>query len=402
MTQQWQQQGLPTRGPAAHSQRLDHRLQIQAAGIEAVFERHDLAAQVAGGQLEAERTRFIVHGQLPAGRETLRELEQDLVDSLNVHRVHIAQENGALYVEVDQGQPPAISLLDILQRIAPLPPYVAALGWTTEDRPLLFNLAAEDSTHILLAGAPGAGKTALLRTIALSLALHNRQSEIQMLFIDPDLPGSDAGGLGLHAMQYLPHVLAGLVTQTEDIADVLTFLEDEMGYRTDHHIWQPRIVVIVDRLAALLREDEGPIRKALHALLLRGPGAGIHFALSTRRPQDAGLRQALPRRALLRVAGHLSDSEEAQAALRVPDTGAEHLLGRGDFLARVGDNTVRFQGAYVDEYDLHLCLDRLHRHRPPAMVARPLDTRERLAQTADSTEEDTFFYDGSQITWAES
>ncbi|MFW5943005.1 MAG: FtsK/SpoIIIE domain-containing protein [Chloroflexota bacterium] len=401
MTQQQQQQEpLPTRGPQARAQRLDHRLHIQAAGIEAVFERHELAAQVAGGQLDAHCTRFVLHGDLPTRRQTLRELEQDLADSLNVRRARVVQENGAFYVELEQGQPPAVGLLDLLQRTAPLPPYVAALGWTTDERPLLFNLAAEDSTHMLLAGAAGAGKTTLLRTIALSLALHNRQSEVQMLFIDPDTPGSDAGGVGLHAMTYLPHVLTGLVTQIEDVADVLAFLEDEMGYRARHRIWQPRIVVFVDRLASLLQEDEGPIRQALHGLLLRGPAAGIQFALSTRRPQDAVLRQALPRRALLRVAGHVSNAEEAQAALRAPDTGAEHLLGRGDFLARVGESTVRFQGAYVDEYDLHLCVERLHRRRPPALVARSLNARERLAQVADGASGETFFYDGSQITWA--
>jgi DNA segregation ATPase FtsK/SpoIIIE-like protein len=46
---------------------------------------------------------------------------------------------------------------------------------------------------MLIAGAPGAGKTVLARTMALSLAMLNRQWRVQLVLIDP-------GGQGFAAL----------------------------------------------------------------------------------------------------------------------------------------------------------------------------------------------------------
>jgi S-DNA-T family DNA segregation ATPase FtsK/SpoIIIE len=51
--------------------------------------------------------------------------------------------------------------------------------------PLLLRLPSPEVAHVLVAGTTGSGKTALVRSMALSLAMHNRLGEVQMVFIDP-------------------------------------------------------------------------------------------------------------------------------------------------------------------------------------------------------------------------
>jgi hypothetical protein len=48
---------------------------------------------------------------------------------------------------------------------------------------------------------------------------------------------------------------------------------------------------------------------------------------------------------------------------------ASRLAGYGDFLVHAQGTRLRFQSAYLDDYDLRLCLDELQGHRRPTLVA---------------------------------
>ena len=58
---------------------------------------------------------------------------------------------------------------------------------------------------------------------------------------------------------------------------------------------------------------------------------------------------------------------------------ATTLLGEGDFLAPDNSRRVRFQAAYIDDYDLHMGLSHLYQKRP-ILLARPLNNRVKLNQ----------------------
>ena len=397
------------------SPRLAHRLEIQAASIEEVLLQHLGAGQVLGGELRDEaHTRFEVDAPLPLQREELLELQEDLADNLNVPQVEINHERGRIFVDITQAQAPPVNLLELVEQLPAqnrrangrgfsLPSPIATLGWAEDERPVQLNLADPDTGHVLIAGGRGAGKTSLLRSCAVSLALHSRQSQVQMLFIDPELPGRGGRGSGLHAMQYLPHVLSALITQPEDAAEVLAFLQEEMVHRRRNGVLLPRIVVFIDRLDALLEEGDGHIRRPLHRLLNDGAAAGIHLLLSTRKPQAQAISQLFSGRMLLRIVGQVDTEAEARAATGVSDSGAHKLLGRGDFLAWDGRSAVRFQAAYIDEYDLHLCLEQLHRDRPPALLARPANIRTHHTPTQNGAPSNNqiFRFDGHSVEWGE-
>ena len=93
---------------------------------------------------------------------------------------------------------------------------------------------------------PGAGKTMLLRALALSLALGNKQSQLQLVVIDQLDSDGEAPEKGeLYPLEFLPHLVTPLVKRLEDAVDALNFLVGEMNYRREQKITTPAIVVLV-------------------------------------------------------------------------------------------------------------------------------------------------------------
>ena len=83
-------------------------------------------------------------------------------------RVAIRRYDDALVVHC------AVRLLPLARRVAEIaPPCTATLGSDVGGSPLLLRLDAPEVGPTLVSGEAGAGKSALLRSMALSLALHN-------------------------------------------------------------------------------------------------------------------------------------------------------------------------------------------------------------------------------------
>ena len=387
------------------NERLRHRLEVQASEIEEALARQAVHAQVEGGKAGPQSVSFMASGCEPIDTRTWNELRADLEDSLGVPWITLAMQREKLQITV--GRAATLDLLELLDHKLSLPAGVAALGWSTEDRPLLLNLNDEAVGHVVFLGGHAAGKTAVLRTAAVSLALSSRQSHVQMLFINPESAEPEASpGPGLSALHYLPHALTAVVTQLEDIAEVLTFLVDEMAYRRSHAVRLPRIVVFVDGLETLLQDGDAPVCGPLMSLLTDGSYSGIHLILATQPVQPGpknGLADLLALKPVLRIVGKVRDPKEAQAVMLLPESGAENLNGRGDFLILREDQAVRFQSAFVDSYDLYWCLDSLQRNRPPALLARPTAAQPvPISVHRDEADGLVFSFDGRRIEIEES
>lgn len=363
--------------------RIQHRLEVQSMGIERIFLRHNIPAEVRGGQVNQTTTTYRLQTQLSSGLNRLRILANDLKLAFGASTVQIEQMGEEWEVEVANPETAPVALLDLLESLPDLPPGVAALGLSEDTRPVLLNLFSEDTAHVLIMGGPQAGKTALLRTFALSLALTNKQSQIQLVLIEPTLSNIaiEQPSSSLAPLAYLPHVLSATITEQEDIIESLEFLIGEMTYRRKQSVALPRIIVFVDRLADLLEMGDKRIKDNLTQLLHTGARAGIHIVASTRRPEAHVIHDLLKTTAPVRIVGQVANETLAQSATGQADSQAEALLGQGDFLAVTGEATVRFQSAYIGDYDLHLCLDDLHRQRPPALVAQQFDPRPVLPPT---------------------
>jgi S-DNA-T family DNA segregation ATPase FtsK/SpoIIIE len=386
-------------------ERLRRQLEVQSQQIERVFSRHELPAQVAGGTVGSGAVDFNVQA-LATGLAHLRALKRDLVAALRVPEVHLERENGRLHVYVDRPEDPPVALLDLLSWLPESPPVTAALGVTDDGRPVLLDFLQDDVTHVLVAGQAEAGKTVLLRTIAMSLALTNKQSQLQLLIIDPETTAAAAAHSQLEPLRYLPHLLADVIYDGKEAADALDFLVQEMDYRQQQEVVAPTIVVLIDKVDVLLQAGGQAAADAVLRLAQRGAGAGIHLVLSTQRPGTNVLGKLLKANLSVRLVGLVADEAAARAAAGISGTQAELLLGQGDFLAVTDPVITRFQAASIGDYDLHWCLEELYRKRPPALLARPFNIRTTLPEeertVADSTAgSQTFSFDGEVISLVE-
>ncbi|VAW43019.1 DNA translocase FtsK [hydrothermal vent metagenome] len=352
-------------------ERLRHQLEIQSRQIERVFSSHQVSARVAGGQVETQSIRFELQSHLESGLHRLRGLKQDLLGALGVTDVSLVKDTqGQWRLDIVRPHEPPVALLDLMPMLPDLPENTAVLGLDEEGAPLLLPLSDPDMTHVLVAGADAAGKTSLLRTIAVSLAMNNRQSKFQLLVIDPDRKGKQ--NRQLTPLKFLPHLLTPVITEPAEAVHTLQLLSDEMHHRLKQEMIWPTIVALIDNLDSLFENVAPELQTSLAELLQRGAEAGIHLIIGTSKPATGWLSNIMQANLPLRLVGRVNNGAESLAATAVVDAEADCLLGEGDFLAVTDGSSHHFQAAFIGNYDLHLTLSTIHRNRPQPLLAQPL------------------------------
>ncbi|WP_420642267.1 FtsK/SpoIIIE domain-containing protein [Candidatus Leptofilum sp.] len=352
-------------------ERLRHQLELQSRQIERVFSTHQVPTRVAGGQVQTQSIRFDLQSHLESGLHRLRGLKRDLLSVLGVSDVSLVKDEvGQWRLDIVRPHEPPVALLDLLPLLPDLPESTAVLGIDEEGAPLLLPFADPDITHALLVGVDGAGKTAMLRTMAVSLAMTNRQSKLQLLVIDPERPGGPADELA--PLMYLPHLLSQVIVEPTEALRTLQILVDEMHHRLKHQTLLPTIVTLIDNVEALFPASPTDLQAALAELLQRGAEAGIHLVLATSQPTAEWLSNVMRANLPLRLVGAVRDEAESLAGTAVVGAEAHSLLGEGDFLAVADGSQVHFQAAFIGNYDLHLTLETIHRNRPQPLLAQPL------------------------------
>ena len=194
-----------------------------------------------------------------------------------------------------------------------LPTLKVPLGQGLDGSPVVVDLAS-DGPHALVAGTTGSGKSELLRTLVVALALQNSPAELSLLLIDYK------GGSSLGSCAGLPQV-TGLVTDLDPhLAErVLVSLQAELTRR--EHVLQaagardirehqgpglPRLVVVIDEFR-VLAEEVPQVMEGLVRVAAVGRSLGVHLVLATQRP--AGV-----------VGGDLRANVNLRIALRVRDS----------------------------------------------------------------------------------
>jgi S-DNA-T family DNA segregation ATPase FtsK/SpoIIIE len=331
-------------------------LEYQADQIELVLASHHVPARVTGGLVTPRWIRFELAAALEARVSQISNLSEELALRLGSRNCRVSRQGGTIQVEVPREDPGTVSLLPLCRRLPQIPPYSAVLGLDEEGTPLLLCLAAPDVAHVLIAGTTGSGKTALARAMALSLALANRQARVQLLLVDPK-------GRGLGPLAGLPHLLRPVVSQVDEAMAALRDLGREMERRDRLGISEPRIIVFIDELADLLQGmGEARLAPTLTRLLARGREAGIHVVGCTQKPTAACIGGLVKANFPVRLVGSVASPEDAKVAAGIRATGAEKLLGRGDFLLVAHGEVVRFQAAFVSPKEIVTAIEELRRN----------------------------------------
>jgi S-DNA-T family DNA segregation ATPase FtsK/SpoIIIE len=238
----------------------------------------------------------------------------------------------------------------------------AVLGLDHEGVPLLLRLPSPNVAHVLIAGTTGSGKTALARTVVASLVWHNSQRALQVVLVDPK-------GRGFSPFAGLPHLAHPVITDVEEAAEVLGWLVEEMEARDAQGRCEPRVVVAVDELADLVQVGGRAVEQQLVRLTQRGREAGLHLVACTQRPAAAVIGGLMKSNFPVRLVGAVASPEDAKVATGLGGTGAERLLGQGDFLVVAKGQVTRMQAAYVREADSGALVAELQAGVRPALAA---------------------------------
>ena len=242
-------------------------LEMQANQIEAVLAQHKVAGHVRGGTVTPRFVRFEIVTEMGAKISKVTSLADEIALALDKRQARIFREGGSIQVEVPRSQSDPVRLLPLCGQLRQVPGVTAVLGLEQTGAPLLLRLASPDVAHVLIVGTTGSGKTALARTLLASLAMYNRQSQVQLVLIDPK-------GRGFAALAALPHTLGGVVSTAEAAIERLRWLVMEMERRDREQISRPALIVAVDELADLLQSGGAAVEAMLTRLAQRGPRGG--------------------------------------------------------------------------------------------------------------------------------
>ncbi|MFF3572319.1 type VII secretion protein EccCb [Nocardia jiangxiensis] len=242
------------------------------------------------------------------------------------------------------------------------------IGVVGPDEPIMLDLEriADGGTgpHGLVAGATGAGKSELLRTIVLGLALRHGPERVSFLLVGvddratfeplaclPHVAGHVRGAKrDLYLLQRLQAVLAGEITERQ------RYIGDECPYRTIDEYEaaraagvslpvMPALVIVIEEFMDLVA-GTSTFAEMLVRIGRLGRSLGIHLLLGTQRPDEWQLRDLdsyLSYRIVLRTFSF------AQSNLLLKTAAAYHLPripGYG-YLRTSGGIATRFRAAFV-------------------------------------------------------
>jgi S-DNA-T family DNA segregation ATPase FtsK/SpoIIIE len=315
-------------------------LEHQAERIEMVLASHKVTSHVCGGTVTPRFVRFELLPTVDTKVSRIKGLAEEIALSLGIPSCRVSRQNGRINVEIPRQKPGTVHLQPLCRRLAEIPPCTAVLGLDEDGTPLLLRLPSADVAHVLIAGRTGSGKTALARSMIASLAMYNRLGQVQLVLIDPK-------GRGFTPFASLPHLLYPMVEDVEEASQVLERLVGEMERRDQDKVTQPQIVVFVDELADLMMVGGKEVEHTLTRLLQRGRGAGIHIIACVQKPTVAIIGSLVKSNFPVRIVGSVASPEDAKVASGLAGTGAEKLLGRGDFLVIAQGQVMRLQAAYV-------------------------------------------------------
>ncbi len=216
------------------------------------------------------------------------------------------------------------------------------LGVDIQGEPV--SVALEPLPHLLVAGVTGSGKSVFLNSIIVHLLLHYSPELIRIVLIDMK-------SLEFSPYESAPHLAGNVITDVRDAESALDALIDEMEARykilnryqvrnlTEYREEciargeKPelcRVAVIIDELADLLMTGGEPVQKALIRLAQKARAVGIHLIVATQRPSVDVVTGLLKANFPTKIAFKVSSAVNSRVIL--DESGAESLLGNGDFL----------------------------------------------------------------------
>ncbi|MFJ6699331.1 type VII secretion protein EccCa [Streptomyces sp. NPDC091272] len=223
--------------------------------------------------------------------------------------------------------------------------------------------------HGLCVGATGSGKSELLRTLVLGLAVTHSSQTLNFVLAD------FKGGATFAGMARLPHVAAVITNLADDLSLVdrmgdsirgelnrrQELLRDSGNYANVHDYERaraagasaggvplrpiPSLVLVIDEFSELLTAMPDFIEMFVQIGRI-GRSLGVHLLLASQRLEEGRLR-GLETYLSYRVGLRTFSAAESRAALGVPDAYQLPNVPGSGYLKSGTDDMVRFKAAYV-------------------------------------------------------
>ena len=281
---------------------MDRRqLEQKADQIETVLHEHSAPAQVTGGHVTPRWVQFLVQPNPGVTISRVESLSREIAVALGAPSARVTAQGSTVRIDVPRNDPQPLKLFPLCARIPStrIPFGTAILGLADDGAPLLIRLPSPEVAHVLVAGTTGSGKSALLQTMIMSLALFHHRRQMQFVLIMPQsASGIDSKNRAFEALSDLPHLLRPIVTQADQAVLVLNDMVHLMEQRDQSRVTDPRIVIAIDELADLVQSFDSrsgggqAILDSLSRLVRRGREVGIHVIGATQKPSSRQPRAA--------------------------------------------------------------------------------------------------------------
>ncbi|MBR4442247.1 MAG: type VII secretion protein EssC, partial [Clostridia bacterium] len=228
----------------------------------------------------------------------------------------------------------------------------STIGYAAGSQPFVLDISDKyHGPHGLIAGTTGSGKSVMLQTYILSLALNYSPAEIQFILID-----YKGGGMA-DAFRGLPHV-AGIIDNLQGeliISRALASLNGEIHRR--EHIFKehgvdkideynrvfgsdpseptlPHLIIIVDEFAELKSEQPEFMTELVSASRV-GRSLGVHLILATQKPSNS-VSDEIWANSRFHLCLRVQTRSDSMEMLKRPD--AAFIKGMGRCFIQIGND----------------------------------------------------------------
>lgn len=379
---------------------LKKDLRRQAEILEETLLSFGIEAKVGEIHCGPTIVSFEVHPATGVKVQKIKALESDIALNLQAKSIRIIAPipgKAVVGIEVPAQEAQEVNFKDILedyrdsQRHFHIP---VLLGKTVSGEHVITDLVR--MPHCIIAGATGTGKSVCINTIVMSLLMNCKPDEVKLMLVDPKK-------VELYPYTQLPHLISPVITEPDEVVSALKWLVKEMenryemlkllGFRNiaafNNRKKNPEaedaleieipdrmyyIVCIIDELADLMMLSSNEIEMPIARIAQMARAVGIHLILATQRPSReviTGLIKAnFPTRMSFKVASRVNSQ------IVLDEIGAESLLGAGDmlFMPPGAATTIRTQGCFVHDQDIHKVVNAICEQAPPNYLIDSFDS----------------------------